>query len=159
MSGKATPATSAVTAAGVPHQVHDLHPIDDRGGRPGVVVAERLGVPLDRVLKTLVVRAGDQLVVVVAPLPRELDLKAVATAAGSKRAVLADARSAERATGYVVGGISPFGQRRRIRTFVDSSALDHPTVFVNGGRRGVEIELAPADLVELCRAEVAAVVA
>jgi Cys-tRNA(Pro)/Cys-tRNA(Cys) deacylase len=109
------------------------------------------------VFKTLFASVDGRLVVAVVPVSGQLDLKAVAAAAGAKRAVMADPADAERATGYVVGGISPFGQRRAHPTIVDESALAHPTVFVSGGRRGMEIELAPADLVAQTSATIAAV--
>jgi Cys-tRNA(Pro)/Cys-tRNA(Cys) deacylase len=111
--------------------------------------AEVLGLQPGRVFKTLVVSVGDDLAVAVVPAADQLDLKQV-----GKRAAMADTARAERVTGYVAGGISPLGQRRRLPTFLDSSALDHPTVFVSAGRRGLEIELAPDDLVTLTGADV-----
>jgi Cys-tRNA(Pro)/Cys-tRNA(Cys) deacylase len=124
----------------------------------GLEAAEALGLPAARVLKTLVVQLdGGALAVCCAPVDAEVDLKAVAAAAGAKRAVLAEAADAERATGYVVGGISPLGQRRQLATIVDASALGNETIFVSAGRRGLEIELAPADLVRLTDAVTAAV--
>jgi Cys-tRNA(Pro)/Cys-tRNA(Cys) deacylase len=119
------------------------------------MAASALGVDPDRVLKTLLVDLDGTLAVAVLPVPTTLDLKAVAAALGGKRAQMADPRAAERATGYVVGGISPFGQKHRHRTAVESAALRHPTVFVSGGRRGLEIELAPQDLVSATEAVVA----
>jgi Cys-tRNA(Pro)/Cys-tRNA(Cys) deacylase len=113
-------------------------------------VAERLGLDPSRVLKTLVVALdGRRLAVALVPVERELDLKALAAAAGAKRAALAEAAEAERATGYVVGGISPLGQRRRLPTFVDSSAPVDGHVYVSAGRRGLELELALGDLVRM----------
>jgi Cys-tRNA(Pro)/Cys-tRNA(Cys) deacylase len=99
------------------------------------------------------------LTVGVVPVARLLDLKALAAAVGGKRAAMADVAAAERATGYVAGGISPVGQRRRLTVVIDSSALGHPTVFCSGGRRGLEIELAPADLVKATGATVASIAA
>jgi Cys-tRNA(Pro)/Cys-tRNA(Cys) deacylase len=122
----------------------------------GVEAAERLGLPPERVFKTLVAQLdAKQLVVAVVPVSSELDLKRLAAVAGAKRAAMADPRAAERSSGYVLGGISPLGQKKRLATFVDESALEHATVYVSGGRRGLEIELAPADLVALCQARTA----
>ena len=106
-----------------------------------------MGVAPDRVFKTLLADVDGTLVVGIVPVTGQLDLKALAAVVGGKRARLADPHAAERATGYVVGGISPIGQKRRHRTVLDESALDHPTVFVSGGQRGLDIELDPADLV------------
>ncbi len=146
----------ALARAGVPHQVlaYDHDP-----GAPsyGLEAAEALGVEPDRVLKTLLARVDGRLVVAVVPVSGSLDLKALAAAAGGKRAELADPADAERATGYVVGGISPIGQRRALPTVVDASASGYPTVLVSAGRRGLEVSLAPADLVALTTATVAAI--
>ena len=110
----------------------------------------------DRIFKTLVADAGGELVVAVVPVARQLDLKALAAAVGTKRAVLADPAVAARTTGYVVGGISPLGQRTRLRTFLDASAERFDTIFVSAGKRGLQVELAPADLARLTEAELAA---
>ncbi|GAA1911794.1 Cys-tRNA(Pro) deacylase [Nocardioides lentus] len=128
------------------------------GEEAAQVLAERLGVEPARVLKTLVVRVGpgpSGLAVAVVPVTARLDLKAAARALGAPRAAMAERRDAERSTGYVLGGISPLGQRRPLPTALDSPALDHPTVFVSGGRRGLDLEIAPADLVRLTDAVVA----
>jgi Cys-tRNA(Pro)/Cys-tRNA(Cys) deacylase len=117
--------------------------------------AAALGVDPHQVFKTLVVDLDGALTVAVVPVDAHLDLKALATAAGGKKAVMADPAAAERATGYVVGGISPLGQRKRLPTVVDSSALDYPTMLVSAGRRGVDIELTPVDLVRLTAARTA----
>jgi Cys-tRNA(Pro)/Cys-tRNA(Cys) deacylase len=106
-----------------------------------------LGVAGERVLKTLVADAADRLVVAVVPVPAHLALKAIAAAFGAKRAAMADPRAAERSSGYLVGAISPIGHKRRLATVIDDSALAFETVFCSGGRRGLELELAPADLV------------
>jgi Cys-tRNA(Pro)/Cys-tRNA(Cys) deacylase len=111
-----------------------------------------MGVPPERVFKTLVAEVDGRLTVAVVPVSGSLDLKALAAAAGGKRAVMADPAAAERSSGYVLGGISPLGQRRPLRTVVDASALAYPTVFCSAGRRGLEVELAPADLVALTSA-------
>jgi Cys-tRNA(Pro)/Cys-tRNA(Cys) deacylase len=118
----------------------------------GLEAAQALGLDPSQVFKTLLADVDGRLVVAVVPVDRSLDLKALAAAAGGKRASMADPAVAERATGYVVGGISPLGQRRRLATVVDSAALDRPTVLVSAGRRGLDVELAPADLVRLTSA-------
>ena len=114
----------------------------------------RLGLPAERVFKTLVAELdGAKLVVAIVPVACQLDLKCLAAAAGAKRAAIASARDAQRSTGYVVGGISPLGQRNSLPTFLDVSALNFATIYVSGGRRGLEIELAPRALLELCNGE------
>jgi Cys-tRNA(Pro)/Cys-tRNA(Cys) deacylase len=159
MAGARTPAVAALEAAGIPHRVHDVGAIDRRVEHPGEVVAAQLGVATERVLKTLVADADETLVVAVLPLPTTLDLKALAAVVGAKRARLADGAAAQRATGFVVGGLSPFGQRRSLRTIVATAAVAHETVFVSGGRRGLEIEVSPLDLVAACAAQIAAITA
>ncbi len=143
-----TPATVALTAAGV---AFALHPYDHDPAAPsyGAEAAAALGVPQEQVLKTLLAEVDGALVVGVVPVSGQLDLKALAAAVGGKRAVMADPAVAERTTGYVVGGISPLGQRRRLTTVVDASALEWGTVFVSAGRRGLDVEVAPGDLVAL----------
>ena len=141
-----TPATVALTAAGVAFTMHPYEH-DPRAQSFGVEAAEALGVAPERVLKTLFASLDGALVVGVVPVTGQLDLKALARALGGSKAVMADPAAAERATGYVVGGISPVGQKRPHRTVVDESALTHSTVYVSGGRRGLDLELAPADLV------------
>jgi Cys-tRNA(Pro)/Cys-tRNA(Cys) deacylase len=143
MAGKGTPAIVAAERAGVAHRVHE-YPHDPRTASFGLEAAQRLGVEPARVLKTLVASVDGVLTVAIVPVEAQLDLKAL-----GKRAVLADARLAERTTGYVTGGISPLGQRKRLPTVVDASALAFETVFVSAGRRGLELELAPADLLAL----------
>ena len=110
------------------------------------------GVAPGRVLKTLVVRVSSGFAVALVPVDRQLDLKALARAVGGKKATMAEPAAAERATGYVVGGISPVGQKRALPTVLDDSALGHGTVLVSGGRRGFDVELAPADLAAVTRA-------
>jgi Cys-tRNA(Pro)/Cys-tRNA(Cys) deacylase len=149
VGGKGTPAVTAARRAGVPITVHEFEATAADGRGYGLAAAEAMGVEPTRVFKTLVVAVDGALAVAVVPVGGECDLKAVAAALGGKRAVMADQREAERATGYVVGGISPLGQRRRLPTVVDVSVLPLPTVFVSGGRRGLELELAPSDLVAL----------
>ncbi len=143
-----TPATVLLTAQGVPHT---LHPYDVSPDAPnyGALVAEALGVPLERVFKTLVAEVDGRLVVGVVPVSGDLDLKALAQAAGGKKAALADRAAAERSSGYVRGGISPFGQRRPLPTVVDDSALALDRMLVSAGRRGLQVAVAPADLIRL----------
>lgn len=149
-----TPATAALTAAGVHYRLH--HYDHDPAARGyGLEAAAALGLDPDRVFKTLCVSVEDRLVVGIVPVSRQLDLKAVAAAVGGKRAGMADRAAAERATGYVVGGISPVGQRRSHRTVLDESALTFETVFVSGGKRGLDLELAPDDLVRVTSATTA----
>lgn len=148
MSGTGTPATAALRRAKVPHTVHayEHHPDTTAYGEEAVAAT---GQPAERVFKTLVASVDGGLVVAVVPVATSLDPKALARAAGGKKAMLGDPKDAERATGYVVGGISPLGQKRRLPTFVDESALGFPTVYVSAGRRGLQLELAPADLLRL----------
>jgi Cys-tRNA(Pro)/Cys-tRNA(Cys) deacylase len=144
-----TPAVNAARKAGIPFTLHEYRH-DPRAGSYGLEAAEALGLDVARVFKTLVAAAeGKGLWVAVVPVAGLLDLKALAEAAGAKRATMADPKAAERATGYVVGGISPLGQRQRLSTAVDASALQFDTIFVSAGRRGLEIELSPGDLLAL----------
>jgi Cys-tRNA(Pro)/Cys-tRNA(Cys) deacylase len=149
-----TPAVAALLRAGVVHQVH-RYEHDAAVASYGLEAAEALGVDGSRVFKTLVADAGSRLVVAVVPVEALLDLKVLAAAMGAKSADMADPTAAERATGYVVGGISPVGQKRSLPTVVDESAAVWPTVFVSGGRRGLEIELAPDDLLAVTQARLA----
>ena len=148
--GGATPATRALAAAGV---AYTEHPYEHDPAAPsyGLEAAEVLGVPPERVFKTLLAQTDlprdHGLVVGIVPVGGQLDLKALAAAVGAKKATMADPALAERTTGYVVGGISPIGQKRSLTTVLDESALGHDTVFVSGGRRGLDLELAPGDLV------------
>lgn len=151
MVAQLTPATTALTAASVPFTVHD-YAHDPRSESYGEEAAAALGIAPGRVFKTLLADVDGVLTVAVVPVSGQLDLKALARAVGGRKAVMADPRAAERSTGYVVGGISPLGQKRAHPTVVDATALDHPTVFVSAGRRGLEVELAPDDLVRLTTA-------
>jgi Cys-tRNA(Pro)/Cys-tRNA(Cys) deacylase len=146
-----TPATVVLTAAGVPFSVH-TYAHDPRSASYGLEAAEALRVDPERVFKTLLADVDGRLVVGVVPVTRQLDLKALATAAGGKKAEMADRRAAERSSGYVVGGISPIGQKKKLPSYVDASVLGHATVFVSAGRRGAEVELAPGDLVAVLAA-------
>ncbi|MGW4734137.1 Cys-tRNA(Pro) deacylase [Streptomyces shenzhenensis] len=143
-----TPATVALAAAGVAHTVH-AYEHDPAHPSYGEEAAEALGVAADRVFKTLVADVDGALTVAVVPVAGSLDLKALASAVGGKRATMADPALAERATGYVRGGISPLGQRKRLRTVLDESASAHTTICVSAGRRGLEVELSPGDLAAL----------
>jgi Cys-tRNA(Pro)/Cys-tRNA(Cys) deacylase len=154
MAGRGTPATALLARRGIAHTVH-AYRHDPGHGCYGQEAAQALGVAPERVLKTLVATVDGRLTVGVVPVAAQLDLKALAAAAGGRKAALADVAAAERATGYVAGGISPLGQRRRLPVVIDASALQFGTVLVSGGRRGLEIELAPADLVRAAGATVA----
>jgi Cys-tRNA(Pro)/Cys-tRNA(Cys) deacylase len=154
VAGRGTAATALLTRQGIPHTVHS-YSHDPRHESYGTEASEALGIPAGRVLKTLIADVDGALTVGVVPVSAQLDLKALATAVGGKKAAMADAAAAERATGYVVGGISPLGQRKRLRVVIDSTALEFPTVYCSGGRRGLEIELAPGDLVRAANATVA----
>ncbi|MEU6606017.1 Cys-tRNA(Pro) deacylase [Streptomyces shenzhenensis] len=143
-----TPATVALAAAGVAHTVH-AYEHDPAHPSYGEEAAEALGVAADRVFKTLVADVDGALTVAVVPVAGSLDLKALASAVGGKRATMADPALAERTTGYVRGGISPLGQRKRLRTVLDESASAHTTICVSAGRRGLEVELSPGDLAAL----------
>ncbi|GHG17457.1 Cys-tRNA(Pro) deacylase [Streptomyces filamentosus] len=153
-NGGGTPATVALAAAGTAYTLH-AYEHDPAAPSYGEEAAEALGVTPDRVFKTLVADVDGELTVAVVPVAGQLDLKALATAVGGKRAAMADPAAAERTTGYVRGGISPLGQRKRLRTVLDSSASEHATICVSAGRRGLEVELSPADLAALTSAVLA----
>ncbi|MBJ6619176.1 Cys-tRNA(Pro) deacylase [Streptomyces sp. DHE17-7] len=150
-----TPATVALTAAGVAYTVH-AYDHDPAHPSYGEEAAEAMGRLPDAVCSDLVagVRTG-ALRRRVVPVAGQLDLKALAAAVGGKRAAMADPALAERTTGYVRGGISPLGQRKRLPTVLDASASDHATICVSAGRRGLEVELSPGDLTELTHAVLA----
>ena len=152
-----TPAIRAAKAAGVTIKVHEYRH-QPGNARYGMEAAEALGLDPARVFKTLLVSLnGDRrrLAVAVVPVSGQLDLKAMASACGAKKVEMAEPSAAERATGYVVGGISPLGQKRRLPIVLDAALNRFDTVFVSGGRRGLDIEIAPADLVRLCQATTA----
>jgi len=140
-----TPATVALSRAGVSYTVR-AYEHDPRAGAYGLEAAEKLGIDPDRVFKTLLAHVDGELAVAIVPVAMQLDLKALALALGGKRAEMADPALAERKTGYVVGGISPIGQKTPLPTVLDESAILCETVFVSGGRRGLDLELAPDDL-------------
>ena len=156
MAGKGTPATLLLARQKVAHQVHEYEH-DARSASYGTEASEVLGVPAARVFKTLVAEVDGRLTIGVVPVAGQLDLKALAAAAGGKKAKMAEVAAAERATGYVAGGISPLGHRKRLPVVVDSSAESFDTIFCSGGRRGLEIEVAPADLIKLAQATVASI--
>lgn len=149
-----TPATVALTRAGVDYTTHPYEH-DPAATSYGLEAAEALGLDPEQVFKTLFVDVDGRLVVGIVPVSQQLDLKAVAAAVGGKRATMAEPAAAERATGYVVGGISPLGQKRAHPTVLDETALAHETVYVSGGRRGLDIGLSPQDLVRLTGATTA----
>lgn len=151
MGAKGTPATVAVARAGVAHRLCE-YDHDPSAPAYGVEAAEKLAADPARVFKTLVAEVDGGLVVAVVPVAMSLNLKALAAAAGGRKAVMADPTAAERATGYVVGGISPLGHRKRLPVYLDASMQDHATVLVSAGRRGLDLELAPEDLAHLARA-------
>ena len=159
-----TPATAVLTRAGIAFTVH-TYDHDPTAASFGLEAADALGLDPERVFKTLLASVdpapgaagSSRLVVGIVPVAGQLDLKAVAAAVGGKKAVMADPRDAERVTGYVVGGISPIGQKKALPTVLDTSATEHETVFVSGGRRGLDLELSPADLVAVTGATVAAI--
>ncbi len=154
--GDGTPATVALRAAGVPFVEH-YYAHDPRASSYGLEAAAALGVETGIVYKTLLVQADGTLGVVIVPVDRQVDLKAAAASFGAKRATMAEPAVAERSSGYVVGGISPFGQRRRLSTVLDERALGHPQIYVSGGRRGFSLAVAVPDVVRLLDAGVAAI--
>lgn len=151
-----TPATVALTAAGIPFTAH-AYEHDPANTNFGLEAAEALGLEPERVFKTLLADVDGVLVVGIVPVTGKLDLKALAAAAGGKRAEMADPKLAERRTGYVVGGISPIGQKNRHTTVLDETAELWDTIYVSGGKRGLDIELAPADLLRVTEGTIAAI--
>jgi Cys-tRNA(Pro)/Cys-tRNA(Cys) deacylase len=149
-----TPAVEAAKRGGIEFQIHEYDGVDVADGDYAVAVANALARPPGQLFKTLVASVDGDLRVFVVPADRQLDLRRA-----GKRAQMADKVQAERATGYVVGGISPLGQRKRLPTTVDEAALDWETILVSAGRRGLQIELRPQDLVVLTDARVAALTA
>lgn len=152
-----TPGVDAARAAGISFEIASYEH-DPRAEGYGLEAADALGIEPARVFKTLVAQLdGERLATAIVPVTGQLDLKALARALGARKAVMAPPAEAERATGYVVGGISPLGQKRRLATALDESAHEHETVYVSAGRRGLEIVLGPSDLVALTEAVVAAI--
>jgi Cys-tRNA(Pro)/Cys-tRNA(Cys) deacylase len=153
----ATPAVKALERAKVAHTLHAYDADHSADVGYGVAAVAALGQDPRQVFKTLVARVDGALTVAVVPVSGTLDLKALAAAVGGRKAAMAEPADAERATGYVLGGISPLGQRKALPTVVDVSALEFPTVMVSAGRRGLQVELAPAELVRLTRGTTAAI--
>jgi Cys-tRNA(Pro)/Cys-tRNA(Cys) deacylase len=156
---RGTTATIALERAKIPFALHE-YTHDPRADSFGLEASAALGVPPERLFKTLVATVdGGALAVGVVPVNRHLDLKALAAAVGGKKAIMAEAAVAERATGYVVGGISPVGQKRRLPIVIDASALEFTAMFCSAGRRGLQMEIAPADLIKATGAKVAGIAA
>ncbi|KOX20937.1 prolyl-tRNA synthetase [Saccharothrix sp. NRRL B-16348] len=154
MAGRGTPATALLDKQKVAYTLH-AYEHDPRHESYGLEAAEALGIAPERVFKTLVADVDGRLAVGVVPVTGQLDLKALAAAVGGKKAKMADVAAAERATGYVAGGISPLGQKKRLAVALDASAEAFATVYCSAGRRGLEVEIAPADLVRLTQAVIA----
>ena len=158
MAARGTRATQELTRLGIAHSVlHYSH--KGAGGSYGTEAAAELGLPHEQVFKTLITSIDSRLTVAIVPVAAQLDLKALANAAGGKRAEMADRSAAERATGYVIGGISPIGQRKRLPVVIDASVARWPVVYCSAGQRGLELELAPADLIRVTDAKVADIAA
>ncbi len=154
MPAAPTPAIAALVRARIAFTLHPYHHLSGTTAF-GDEVVQALGWAPERVFKTLVASVDGKLVVALVPVSAQLDLKALATAAGGKKAQLAQVADAERSSGYVVGGISPIGQRRRLPTVLDESAAEFGTVLVSAGQRGLQVELSPADLIAACAATTA----
>lgn len=150
-----TPGINVAKKNKVSHRIHE-YSHDESSESYGLEAAEKMGAPETRVFKTLVVSLDSrELVVGVVPVSSMLSMKLIATAAGAKKATMADKSDVERSTGYVLGGVSPLGQKKRLKTIIDLSAKNYPTVYVSAGRRGLEIELSPDDLISLTSGELA----
>jgi len=155
---KGTPATVALEKAGAAFTLHE-YDYDPDADSIGMQAAAALGVDPARLLKTLMAKAGNTIVCVLAPSDKEVSLKKLAAAAGAKDAAMLKPAEAERFTGYRVGGISPFGQKKRANVFIEEAAMKHASVIFNGGRRGLQIELPPGELMRLLDAKPAALCA
>ncbi|NUT95501.1 MAG: Cys-tRNA(Pro) deacylase [Saccharothrix sp.] len=158
MAGRGTPATALLDKQKVAHKLH-AYDHDPRHESYGLEAAEALGISPERVFKTLVAEVDGKLAVGVVPVTGQLDLKALAAAVGGKKAKMAEVAAAERATGYVAGGISPLGQKKRLPLVLDASARAFDTIYCSAGRRGLEVEIAPDELVKLTQAVVADIAA
>lgn len=152
-----TPAINAAKKARIAFVVREYEH-DPSCSSYGMEAAEKLGVPAERVFKTLVADLGGELVVAVIPVSAMLGMKLLAKAAGAKKAAMAEGALVERTTGYVLGGVSPLGQKKRLRTFIDASAQPHPTILISGGRRGLDLELDPECLARITSATFAPLV-
>lgn len=151
-----TPAIELARRANIAHRIHEYRH-DPGAASYGLEAVEKLGLNPEQVFKTLVAELADgELVVAIVPVAEKLNMKALAKAAGAKKAAMAGAQAVARSSGYVLGGVSPLGQKKALRSFIHNSATQLSTVFVSAGRRGLEIELAPAALAELCRGQFAA---
>ena len=152
-----TPGITAAKKAKIPHRVHE-YSHDESSESYGPEAAEKMGVPEERVFKTLVVSLDNkELVVGIIPVSSMLSMKLIAKVSGAKRAAMAEKSNVERSTGYVLGGVSPLGQKKRLKTIIDSSAKNYSTIYVSAGRRGLEIELSPDDLAKLTSGALAAI--
>jgi Cys-tRNA(Pro)/Cys-tRNA(Cys) deacylase len=149
---KGTPATVVLEKAGVAFKLHE-YDYDPNAARIGMQAADALGVSPSRLLKTLMAKAGGQVVCVLIASDKEVSLKKLASAAGTKDAAMLPPAEAERITGYHVGGISPLGQRKRVPAFIEAAAMEFPTIIFNGGRRGLQIEIPPQELVRILDAK------
>jgi len=150
-----TPAVKLLKKQKVPYILHEYEH-DANHGSYGLEAAEKIGVHPDQVFKTLVIETDqNKLVVCIVPVSHSLNLKAAAKSASAKKAMMADKNDVMRSTGYVLGGVSPLGQKKRLPTLIDNSAQDFETIYVSAGKRGMDIELAPQDLVKLCDAQFA----
>ena len=150
-----TPGINTVKKNKVTHKIHE-YSHDASCESYGLEAAQKMGVPVQRVFKTLVVILDNQeLAVGVLPVSSKLSMKSIAKALVAKKAAMADKSDVQRSTGYVLGGVSPLGQKKRLKTVIDSSATNHATIYVSAGRRGLEIELSPVDLTKLCNATLA----
>ncbi len=148
-----TPATNIAKKAKIAFQIHS-YTHDPSNQSYGLEASEKLGLEPERVFKTLIVTVDTrELVVAIIPVSSMLSMKQIAKAAGGKKAEMAAGADVERSSGYILGGVSPLGQKKRLRTFIDSSAENFPTIYVSAGRRGLEIELSPEDLKTVCSAE------
>lgn len=147
-----TPAVESATRAGISFDIHE-YDHDPQAESYGLEAAEKLEVPPEKIFKTLVIQSDkNELAVAIVPVQKTLDLKAAAAALGIKKIRMADKTQVQRTTGYLIGGVSPLGQKRRLPTLIDSSASDYEQIFVSGGRRGLDISLSPKDLARLCEA-------
>lgn len=157
MAGQSTPATTLLDRCGVSYRLHTYTP-DSRASSYGAEAAEALGLAAHRVFKTLIAELDGRLIVAVVPVSGELDLRALAAVMGAKKGRMAAAADAQRATGYVTGGISPLGHRKQLPVVIDVSVWEFETVFCSAGRRGLQLELAPDALVQAAKATLAAIV-